>query len=230
VIEFKAHISLSYSARGVNGIIAAVNGLLENNGCKYCQVKGLKVQPLRFVEQDREITRDEAERLIDAAVELGRERSAMFIRTMLATGIRVSELRFITVEALKNGLAEVQLKGKVRGAIIQSELCMMLMDYAQRSGIVSGSVFITRNGKPLDRSYIWKEMKSLAKHAEVAASKVFPHALRHCFARVYNVKYPNCLAELADILGHSSIETTRVYTAATVDSHRVRVESLALAA
>jgi site-specific recombinase XerD len=229
VITFKAHISETYTAVGVNGILAAVNGLLKHLERSDLQVKYLKIQRRRYTEPERELSRQEAERLIAAAITLGRERSALFIRTMLATGIRVSELRFITVEAVKSGYAEVKLKGKVREVIIPDALQKLLIDYAERNEISSGSIFVTRTGKPLDRSYIWKEMKKLAEQSTVAASKAYPHALRHCFAREYYAKYPK-LAELADILGHSNAETTRIYTASPLESYRYKINSLGLAA
>ena len=180
-----------------------------------------------FRDSDRELTREEYSRLTAAAQGMGRERLALLIETICATGVRVSEVRFITVEAVRAGKAEISLKGKIRTILLPGRLCRKLEKYARKNKIASGEIFLTRSGKPLSRKQIWAEMKGLCKAAAVEPSKVFPHNLRHLFARCF---YRACrdVAKLADVLGHSSMETTRLYLISTGAEHARTLERLRL--
>ena len=181
-------------------------------------MKSLKIQRKLFRDDRRELTREEYQRLLDAARGLGRERLALLLETICATGIRVSEVKYITVEAARAGRAEVSLKGKLRTILLPGKLCRKLKKYARAQKIASGEIFRTRSGKSLSRRQIWAEMKRLCKSAGVAPSKVFPHNLRHLFARTF---YKVCrdVVKLADVLGHSSVETTRIYLISTGAEH-----------
>lgn len=227
-LAFKEHLAKSkYTASGANGVIAAVNSLLSFMGLRGLLLKPFRVQRRFTVQTDRELNRSELERLVDTAEKRGRLRVSLVMQTMFATGARVSELRFITVECLSAGKTDIRLKGKTRTVFLPTKLCAKLRAYAKERGITSGPVFVTRGGKPLDRSNIWAEMKALCKLAGVKASKVFPHNLRHLFARTYYRKTRN-LAELADVLGHSDVNTTRIYTAVSGDTYRKRLDSMHL--
>ena len=198
----------------INGKLAALNKFFAFLGWTDCQVKYLKVQRRMFRSSGRELSRKDYTCLVEAARELGRERLALLIETICATGIRVSEVKYITLEAVRSGRADISLKGKIRTILLPGKLCRKLEKYAGKEKIVSGEIFLTRNGKSLCRRQIWAEMKALCEKAGVAASKVFPHNLRHLFARTF---YRACrdVARLADMLGHSSIETTRIYLITT---------------
>ena len=211
----------------VNSKLSAINGLLEVLGLWECKVKFLKIQRKTFRESSRELTRDEFRRLVETAQGQGQERLALLLETICATGIRVSEVQYITVEAAQAGRAEISLKGKIRTILIPGKLCRKLQKYARKQKIVSGEIFLTRNEKGLSRRQIWAEMKSLCVKAGVAASKVFPHNLRHLFARAF---YRVCrdVVKLADVLGHSSIETTRIYLVSTGEEHARQLDRLGL--
>ena len=187
----------------------------------------MRLQRQLFRDGSRELTRAEYDRLIAAAHALGRERLALLMETICATGIRVSEVQYITMEAVRQSRAEITLKGKIRTILIPGKLRRKLLKYAQQNKTVSGEIFLTRNGKGLSRKQIWAEMKAICKAAGVAASKVFPHNLRHLFARVF---YRVCrdVAKLADVLGHSSIETTRIYLISTGSEHARELERTGL--
>ena len=202
----------------INAKLAALNSLFRFLGWSNCCVKFLKIQRRVFREQSKELTREDFKRLLDTARDLGRERLALLMETVCATGIRVSEVRYITVEAANRGCAEVRLKGKNRPILLPQKLCRKLQKYAKRHKIASGSIFVTGGGNPISRKQVWREMKSLCERAGVAASKVFPHNLRHLFATLF---YRACkdIAKLADVLGHSSIETTRIYLVTTGAEH-----------
>ena len=191
------------------------------------QVKTLRIQRRLFREDCKELTREEYQRLIAAAQSTGRERLMLLMETICSTGIRVSEVKYITVEALKLGKAEISLKGKIRTILLPNKLCRKLLKYAKKQRTASGKVFLTRNGTGLSRKQIWAEMKSVCEKARVAASKVFPHNLRHLFARTF---YKVCrdVARLADVLGHSSIETTRIYLISTGAEHLRLLERMCL--
>ena len=216
-----------YAPVTVNSMVAAVNQFFTFLGWEDCKVKALKLQRKLFRDDRRELTREEYERLLAAAHGLGRERLALLLETICSTGIRVSELRFITAETLASGRTEIRLKGKSRVVLLPRELAQRLRQYAQARGIRSGPLFRTRTGMPLDRSNIWREMKTLCREAGVAPEKVFPHNLRHLFARSFYEQEKD-LAHLADILGHSSIETTRIYVAVSTQVHEQMLQRMRL--
>ncbi|MBO5315219.1 MAG: tyrosine-type recombinase/integrase [Clostridia bacterium] len=214
-----------YKPRSINSMLASLNCLLEFMGAKDCKVKNLRIQKQVYLAEEKELTKDEYKRLLAAAKK--KEQLNLVIRTICATGIRVSELKYFTVEAIQNGEVSVKCKSKTRTIIVPGDLRKLLLSYAKRKGITEGVIFITRNGKPLDRSYIWSQMKGLCEAAGVNPSKVFPHNLRKLFARTfYGIEKD--IAKLADILGHSSIETTRIYIMSTSSEHRRQIERMGL--
>ena len=202
----------------VNSMLAAINGFFRFANWEDCQVKFLKIQRRLFREESRDLSRSEYEQLLEEARSRGRERLALLMETICATGIRVSEVRYLTVEAAQLGRAEISLKGKIRTILLPGKLCRKLLKYARKNKTVSGEIFLTRNGTSLSRRQIWAEMKALCAKAGVEASKVFPHNLRHLFAITF---YRVCrdIARLADVLGHSSIETTRIYLVTSGEEH-----------
>ncbi len=224
---WKEALQTGHTPETVNSMLTSVNALFRFLGWDDCRVKALKLQRRIFRDPAKELTRAEYERLRAAAQETGRERLCLLLETICATGIRVSEVRYITVKALRTGRAEISLKGKIRAILIPGKLCRKLLKYARKQKIVSGEVFLTRNGTGLSRKQIWAEMKTLCKKAGVEASKVFPHNLRHLFARIF---YAACkdVVKLADVLGHSSIETTRIYLLSTGEEHARQLEQLGL--
>lgn len=216
-----------YAPVTINSMLSALNGLFRFLGWEDCRVKFLKVQRRLFREERRDLNRAEYNRLLDAAKKLGRERLALLMETICGTGIRVSEVRYITVESVQDGKAEIALKGKIRTILLPNKLCRKLLKYAKRQKIASGEIFLTRSGKALSRRQIWAEMKRLCRHAGVEPSKVFPHNLRHLFATAF---YRACkdIAHLADLLGHSSVETTRIYLISSEAEHVRQIERLGL--
>ena len=228
VIAYKSKlVSDNYAARSINSMIASLNSLFVFAGWNDLKVKSIKLQRQIYCPEEKELTKAEYLRLINTAKQKGNERLNLLIQTICGTGIRVSELQHITVEAVKCGEAVVSLKGKTRSVFIVRELKKKLLRYAAEQGIKSGAIFITRNGKPMSRTNIWREMKSLCEQANVNPDKVFPHNLRHLFARTfYGIEKD--IAKLADILGHSSINTTRIYIVTTGNEHRQRMESMRL--
>ncbi len=227
VVIWKEELQADHTPGTVNSMLTSVNALFRFLGWDDCRVKALKLQRRIFRDSAKELTRAEYERLRATSQEMGRERLSLLLETICATGIRVSEVQYITVEALRTGRAEISLKGKIRSILIPSKLCRKLLKYAKKQKIVSGEVFLTRNGTGLSRKQIWAEMKTLCKKAGVEASKVFPHNLRHLFARIF---YAACkdVVKLADILGHSSVETTRIYLLSTGEEHAKQLERLGL--
>ena len=217
----------NYSPSTVNASLAALNSLFNFLGWTDCRTHYLKIQRRLFRETGRELDRADYEKLIAAALGLGRERIALVMETICATGIRVGEVRYITVEAVRAGSATISLKGKIRTILLPGKLCKKLLKYARKQKITSGEIFLTGGGKRLSRTQIWAEMKRLCRAAGVAAGKVFPHNLRHLFARTF---YRACqdVVKLADILGHSSIETTRIYLLTTGTEHLRQLERLGL--
>ena len=191
------------------------------------KVKTLKIQRQIFADKNKELTKSEYERLLTAAKSKKNERLYYLIQTMGSTGLRVSELKYVTVEAVKAGQATINCKGKIRQVFLPKQLCKMLKAYIKAQKLKSGSVFISRNGKPLDRSNIWKMLKDLCESANVAKSKVCPHNFRHLFARTFNSLQKD-IVRLADILGHSSIETTRIYTIESGEEHIRQLQKLGL--
>ena len=227
VIAWKEQLMASYAPATVNSMLAAINGYLRFFGWGELQVKPLKIQQALFLEERRELTKKEYARLVAAAQKKENERLALVIQTICATGIRVSELKYITVESLQTGRAEIRNKGKLRLVFLPGKLRRVLKQYAQKQKKTAGAVFTTRTGKELDRSNIWRDMKSLCDSAGVAREKVFPHNLRHLFARTF-YGLEQDLSRLADILGHYSINTTRVYTAESGAVHAAQMERLGL--
>lgn len=229
VIGYKDALQGKYRAASVNSMLAAINGLFSYLGYHELKVKQLKTQRSAFCPKEKELTKAEYERLVAAAKRKKNERLSLLIQTICATGIRVSELKFITVEAASAGRAVVSLKGKTREVFLPSKLRRTLLQYAKRRGIVSGAVFVTKTGRPLDRCNIYHDMKRLCADANVEESKVFPHNLRHLFARTF-YSIDKDIAKLADILGHSSIETTRLYLINTGAQHARLIERMGLVA
>ena len=227
VLEYKTRLGKLYAPSSANAALAAVNGFLRFWGFERCCVKPFKLQKRLFCPEEKELSREEYIRLIKAAKEKSSERLALLLESICATGIRVSELPYITVEAVAQGEAVVTCKGKTRTVFLPAALQKKLSRYAQRKHIQSGPVFVTRTGKPMNRSNIWREMKALCGEAGVEPQKVFPHNLRHLFALTF-YRQEKDIAALADILGHSSIETTRVYVLSTGREHRRRMENLHL--
>ena len=227
-IAFKQHLlDAGYAVRSVNSMLASINSLFDWLGWPDCRVKVLKTQKQIFCPEEKELTKAEYLRLVKSAQQNGNERLNLILQTICGTGIRVSELPFITAEAAQAGEAVVSCKGKTRSVFLVKELQKKLLRYAAKQGIVSGSIFVTRTGKPISRTNIWREMKGLCEQANVDSRKVFPHNLRHLFARVfYGIERD--IAKLADILGHSSINTTRIYIISTGTEHRKRMESMRL--
>lgn len=228
VIAYKSKLlAESYAVRSINSMLASLNGLFSFLGWTDCRVKSIKLQRQIYCPEEKELTKAEYMRLVNTAKQKGNERLNLILQTICGTGIRVSELQYITVEAVKCGEAIVSLKGKTRTIFIVRELQKKLLRYAAEQGISSGTIFITRTGRPLNRTNIWREMKGLCEQAGVNPQKVFPHNLRHLFARVfYGIEKD--IAKLADILGHSSINTTRIYIISTGDEHRRRMEYMRL--
>lgn len=227
VIVYKNHLQEHYAVRSVNSMLASINSLFSFLGWHDLKVKALKLQQQVFCPEEKELTKAEYARLCRAAERKHNERLNLILQTICGTGIRVSELQYITVEAVKQGEAVVSCKAKTRSVFIVKELKQKLLRYAAEQGIKSGMIFITRNGKPLSRTNIWREMKALCAEANVNPQKVFPHNLRHLFARVfYGIEKD--IAKLADILGHSSINTTRIYIISTGTEHRRRMENMHL--
>ena len=227
VIAYKKYLQENYAVRSANSMLASINSFFSLFGWNDLKVKSLKLQQQVYCPEEKELTKAEYTRLCKAAQRRHNERLNLILQTICGTGIRVSELQFITVEAAKCGEAVVRCKGKTRAVFIVRELRQKLLRYAAEQNIQSGMIFVTRTGKPISRTNIWREMKALCIEADVNPQKVFPHNLRHLFARVfYGIEKD--IAKLADILGHSSINTTRIYIISTGTEHRQRMENMRL--
>lgn len=216
-----------YSPGSINAMLLALNRFFKFMGWNDCKVKSLRIQRQMFRETTKELTRKEYVQLLSAAQALGKNRLVLLMEAICCTGIRVSEVQYLTVESVREGKAVISLKGKIRTILIPSKLRKKLLQFAQKQKTISGAIFRTRNGTPISRKQIWAEMKALCKKAGVAASKVFPHNLRHLFARTF---YSSCknVVMLADVLGHSSVETTRIYLISTGIEHEQQLEHLGL--
>lgn len=225
-VTYKEHLAYSRSVSTVNGMVAALNGFFSYRGWMI-RLKPLRVQRRIFVKKGQELTRGEYQRLLRAARSRGQERLWLMLQTLGATGIRVSELPFITVQSLAVGQAEVDCKGKRRVILLPGQLCRKLKMYCRSHGITRGSVFRTRSGKNVDRSNLWREMKQLCVYAGVAEEKVSPHRLRHLFARCFYALERD-IAKLADVLGHTNLSTTRIYIMTTSEEHEKQVARLGL--
>ena len=225
VIAYKKYLQENYAVRSVNSMLASINSFFSLFGWNDLKVKSLKLQQQVYCPEEKELTKAEYTRLCRAAMRKHNERLCLILQTICGTGIRVSELQFITVEAARCGEAVVSCKAKTRTVFLVKALRQKLLRYAAEQGIESGIIFVTRTGKPINRTNLWREMKALCAEADVNPQKVFPHNLRHLFARVfYGIEKD--IAKLADILGHSSINTTRIYIISTGTEHRQRMENM----
>lgn len=227
-MEWKAALSeAGYRPISVNAMLAAVNKFFTCMGREDCKVKYLKLQRQMFRKSEKDLSKEEYQRLVQAAHEKGDLRMELILETICATGIRVGELKYITVEAVRAGVAEIALKGKIRTILLPHRLCRKLQKYAKQQKIASGKLFLTQDGLPVSRQSIWTRMKALCEAAGVERSKVFPHNLRSLFARSF---YGSChdVVRLADVLGHSSIETTRIYLLSTGKEYLRQLDKLGL--
>lgn len=227
VMEYKKNLIENYAPASANSMLSSINSFFGYMEWYDCKVKTFKIQKQIFANKDKELTKAEYDRLLMAAKSKKNKKLYMLMQTICSTGIRVSELRYINTDAVRKGEAVISCKGKMRVVILPKQLCKMLTSYIKEQKISSGSVFITKSGKPLDRSNIWKLMKDLCESTGVSKDKVFPHNLRHLFARTY-YSLEKDVVRLADILGHSSVNTTRIYTMETGEQHRIQIQRLGL--
>jgi integrase family protein len=227
VLAYKSYLCEHYTPASVNAALSSLNSLFCYMEWYDLRVKNLKIQKQIFASADKELTKLDYDHLLQAAKQKKNARLYLLMQTICSTGIRVSEIRYITVEAAGQGFAEINCKGKCRKVFLPRQLCRMLNKYVKEKKIKSGAVFVTKNGNPLDRSNIWSDMKKLCHAANVPKKKVFPHNLRHLFARTYYNSQKD-IARLADILGHSNINTTRIYTMETGEIHRKQIQKLGL--
>ena len=227
VLDYKEYLISKFAPASVNSQLSSLNSFFEFNNWHDMKVKMIKIQKQIFAQKDKELSKSEYERLLDAAKAKSNERLYLLMQTICASGIRVSELQYITVDAVRQRKATINCKGKMRVVILPKELCRMLTEYAKTKKITSGPIFVTKSGKPLDRSTIWKMMKALCESAGVSKDKVFPHNLRHLFARTFYTLQKD-IVRLADILGHASVNTTRIYTMETGEIHRRQIQKLGL--
>lgn len=228
LVRWKEHLlAKSYRPETINSMLSALNRFFVFQGWEDFHVKYLRIQRRLFRSEKRELTKEDYSRLLEAARRQGKERLALLMETICATGIRVSELKYITMEAIQSGRADISLKGKIRTILLPGKLCKKLRKYAAKQKNTSGEIFLTRSGKGLTRRQIWAEMKALCKEAGVSAAKVYPHNLRHLFARTFYRVYKD-VAHLADILGHASINTTRIYLISTEKEYTRQLEQLKL--
>ncbi len=228
VIGYKQHLlEEGYAVRSVNSMLASINSLFRYLGWIELRVRTLKLQQEVFCPEEKELTRAEYERLCRTAENKHKERLCLILQTICSTGIRVSELSYITVEAVENGKAVVSMKGKTRTIFLLKKLRKKLLRYISRQKISAGCIFVTRTGQPVSRSNIWREMKGLCEEANVDPRKVFPHNLRHLFARIF-YSLEKDIARLADVLGHSNVNTTRIYIVSTGEEHRRYMEQMRL--
>lgn len=227
VLEYKKYLIDNYAPASVNSILSSLNSFFGFNEWVDCKVKTLKIQRQLFVSSSKELTKTEYKQLLNVALSQNNKRLYMLMQTICATGIRVSELRYITVEAVRSGAATINCKGKMRVVMMTKDLCKQLNAYIKEQKIKSGSVFVSKNGRPLDRSNIWSDMKKLCESAGVSKEKVFPHNLRHLFARTY-YSLEKDIVRLADILGHANVNTTRIYTMESGEIHLRQLQKLGL--
>lgn len=227
VILWKEYLREQLQPTTINGALAALNSFLRYREWEDCTVKLIKVKRRVYMLEQQELTKEEYIRIVQTAVNMGNERLALMLQTICCTGIRISELSFLTVEAVAHRVMDVDCKGRVRTVFLTEMLCERLEDYVDRMQIKTGSIFVTKSGKPMDRSNIWREMKTVGIKANVDPRKVFPHNLRHLFARSYYSQEKDLL-RLADILGHSSVNTTRIYTMESGGNHMRQLEKMNL--
>ncbi len=225
VLTYKSNLVARYAPASANAALSSLNSFFHYMEWHELCVKRLKIQKQIFASSDRELTKNEYDRLLSAAMQNQDERLYLLMQTICSTGIRVSEVRYITVRAIHIGEAEINNKGKQRKVFIPKQLCVILKRYVQKKKIKSGPIFVTKNGMPLDRSNIWSAMKKLCRAARVSEKKVFPHNLRHLFARTF-YQMQKDIVRLADILGHSSVDTTRIYTMESGEVHRRQMQKM----
>lgn len=227
MIGYKEDLRKGYKLTSINSFLVAANRLFEYLGWFDLRVKTYRIQKEVFVPKDRDLSKAEYKKLVQAAIKKGKKRLAMIIQTVCATGIRISELSNVTVESVLKGVVEIYCKGKQRIVLLPKRLQKKLLCYIRGNGIVSGVIFCTSGGKAVDRSNVWKEMKLLSEEAEVLKEKVYPHNLRHLFAKEFYAVERD-IAKLADVLGHSSMETTRGYVKTTSDEHQKQLDRMKL--
>ena len=227
VITYKEELKQQYATASINSMLASLNHYFDFAGLYECKVKQIKQQRRVYCPEEKELSKEEYYRLIKAAQELQKDRLSLIIQTICSTGIRISELECITVRAAQSGVAEVNCKGKSRQIFIPHKLKMMLLTYIKKQHICQGPIFITKQGNPINRSNVWREMKNLCEIAHVRENKVFPHNLRHLFAKTY-YKMEKDISKLADLLGHSSINTTRIYIISSGEEHRRQIDRMKL--
>lgn len=227
VIEYKKELCKRYAVKSVNSILSSLNAFFVFMGWYDLKVKTLKIQRRIFADKSKELSKAEYERLLAAAKDKKNERLYYLMQTIASTGLHVSEIKYVTVGAVNKGQAVINCKGKIRQIFLPKKLCQMLKEYIKSRNIKSGAVFVSKNGRPLDRSNIWKMLKDLCKFAGVNKDKVFPHNFRHLFARTF-YSLQKDIVRLADILGHSSIETTRIYTIESGEEHIRQLQKLGL--
>lgn len=227
VLMYKEKLQIKHASSSVNSMLAALNCFFKFIGRKDCSVKNIRVQRKIYCEKERELTKEDYRNLVNSCNKKGNRRLCLIMQAICSTGIRVSELPFITVQAAESGRAEVRCKGKQRVILLPRQLCHQLLLYIREQKLNDGPVFVTRSGRPVNRSNIWAAMKRLCRVAGVARSKVFPHNLRHLFARTFYSQEKD-LTRLADLLGHSSIDTTRIYIISAGREHRKIIERLGL--
>ena len=227
VLDYKNSLSDQYTTTSANSMLAALNSFLRFCGWHDLIVKQFRVQRQIFCSEEKELTKQEYLRLVTTAEKQGDTRLSLILQTICSTGIRVSELIYITVDAVRQGEARVNCKGKTRCIFIVPELRKKLLAYVKKQGVKEGSIFVTRNGRPMDRTSIWRAMKALCAAAKVAATKVFPHNLRHLFARIFYSMQKD-IVSLADLLGHTSINTTRIYTVTSGENHKRKMKLMKL--
>ncbi len=227
VLDYKEFLGQKYELAGANSMIAAVNRFLRFMSWEDCCIKPFKIQKKTFCSEERELTKEEYIRLVKTAEQTGKKQLSLILQTVCGTGIRIGELQYITVEAAQKGEAVVSCKNKSRTVFIVRDLRKRLLQYCKQRGIVKGSVFVTKTGNPVNRCNVWREMKGLCEQSHVPKTKVFPHNLRHLFARIFYTMEKDVL-KLADILGHSNINTTRIYTVTTGAEHRRKMEQMHL--
>ena len=227
VLEYKKELCERYAPKSVNSILSSLNSLFIYMNWYGLKVKTLKMQRRIFADKEKELTKAEYDRLLTAAKSNRNERLYYLMQTIGSTGIRISELKYVTCEAVSAGQAVINCKGKIRQVFLPKQLCKMLKAYTEERNIKSGPVFVTRSGRPLDRSTVWRMLKALCESANVSRSKVFPHNFRHLFAKTF-YSIQKDIVRLADILGHSSIETTRIYTIESGEVHKMQLQKLGL--
>lgn len=227
LIDYKQKLQKDHAPGGVNVKIAAINGFCRFMGWPEYIIKPLRIQRRIFAAAEQELSREEYLSLVEAAERKKDRRLSLLLQLMASTGIRVSEIRYVTVEVLVQGRIQIHLKGKVRTILLPGKLCRKLQKYQKSQNISSGPLFRSSSGEEMDRRQIWAQMKRLCADAGVPAKRVFPHNLRHLFARMF-YKAQRDIAKLADVLGHSNIETTRIYLLSSGQEHQAVLDRLQL--